>query len=77
MIHHGNFNWGSGNASVAAPYQLSEFELQVEELGLRPDQYQASPELRRWCQRNVNTHYVPEYLLKSWGIRVKDSLLRL
>ena len=72
MRCRGNFN--GGKAGVPAPYSLTKFEQQVEELGLRPDQYQASPELRRWCRRNANIRYVPEDLLGLWGIKVKERM---
>lgn len=72
MSRRGNPDWGKPH--VPASFQLTEFEQQVEELGLRPDEYQASPELRRWCRRNANTHYVPEDLLRLWGINVKEKM---
>ena len=55
-------------------FPTSEFEQQVEELGLRPGEYEASPQLQRWCSRNADLHYVPEYLLKLWGITVNERL---
>ena len=66
-----NLSWGKPYTPV--PCLLTEFEQQAEKLGLRPDQYQASPELREWCRRNANIHYVPEYLLKLYGITVNES----
>ena len=54
-------------------FPTSEFEQQVEELGLRPGEYEASPQLQRWCSRNADLHYVPEYLLKLWEIKVNDN----
>jgi hypothetical protein len=71
MSRRGNPNWGK--PYVPAPCLLTEFEQRVEELGLRPHQYQSSPELRKWCRRNANIHYVPEHLLKLWGITVNES----
>jgi len=71
MSRHGNPNWGK--PYVPVPYPLTEFEQQVEELGLRPGEYQASPQLRSWCRINANSRYVPEYLLKVWGIKVNES----
>jgi hypothetical protein len=72
MSRCGNPNWGK--AYIPVPYLRTKFEHQVEELGLRPEQYQASPELRKWCRRNANIHYVPEYLLELWGITVNERL---
>ena len=71
MSSRGNPNWGKPNIPV--PFFLTEFEQQVEKLGLRPGEYQASPQLRSWCRRNANMHYVPEYLLKLWGIGVNEN----
>ena len=71
MRSRGNPNWGKPNVPV--PLLRTEFEQQVEKLGLRPDEYQDSPKLRNWCLRNANTHYVPENLLKVWGIDVKEG----
>jgi hypothetical protein len=47
-----------------------------EKLGLRTDEYQDSPQLRNWCLRNANRHYVPEYLLKVWriGVNANDEI---
>ena len=70
MSSRGNPNWGKPNVSV--PFLITEFEQQVEKLGLRPGEYQDSPQLRSWCRRNANMHYVPEYLLKLWGIGVNE-----
>jgi hypothetical protein len=34
--------------------------------------YTSSRELRIWCHQNRNRVYVPEWLLKEWGIMVDD-----
>jgi hypothetical protein len=72
MSRRGNPNWGKPDVSV--PVLPTAFEKQVEKLRLSPDEYQDSPQLRNWCLRNANQHYVPEYLLKLWGIDVRESL---
>jgi hypothetical protein len=71
MRHHGNLNWLKPNVPV--PFLPTEFEQQVEKLRLSPDEYQDSPKLRDWCLKNATSHYVPEYLLKVWGIDVKEG----
>ena len=53
-----------------APALATEFELQVRHLNLTPEMYGESRELRVWCVRNRNRVYVPEWLLKEWGITV-------
>jgi hypothetical protein len=71
MKRRGNPNWGK--PEVLVPLVPTEFEQQVEKLDLLPDEYQASSQLKSWCRRNANLRYVPESLLKLWGIHVKDS----
>ena len=65
----GNPNWGKPIQPV--PALLTEFEMQVERLGLSSSEYSRSAELRRWCERNRNRCYVPEWLLKEWEIEVE------
>jgi hypothetical protein len=71
--HHGpaNPNWGKPN--VLVPCLPTEFEQQVRKLELAPEEYQASLELRSWCRRNASSRYVPEDLLKLWGILLNDN----
>lgn len=64
----GNPNWGQHILHV--PALVTEFEQQVARLGLRDSQYVVSPELKRWCDRNRNRVYVPEWLLAEWGMHV-------
>jgi hypothetical protein len=71
MSSHGNPNWGK--PYVPLSFVITEFEQQAEKLGLSPNEYQASPQLQKWCLMNAASHYVPEPLLKAWGIRVNDS----
>jgi len=40
-------------------------------LGVTEPEYVASVELKRWCERNRNRLYVPEWLLKEWEIEVE------
>jgi hypothetical protein len=46
----------------------------VRELGLTPETYASSRELRRWCEENCDRCYVPEWLLKKWGMGVEPAL---
>jgi hypothetical protein len=69
----GNPNWGKPDVPV--PYLgLTQFEQLAKELELTPGEYRDSPELRNWCLRNANRRYVPEYLLRLWGIAVTGSI---
>jgi hypothetical protein len=65
----GNPNWGSG-AMARLPILPTEFEMQVRQLRLTPEQYVISSELRTWCDKNRNHCYIPEWLLDEWGFRV-------
>ena len=67
----GNPNWGKPIPPI--PTLLTEFELQVERLGLSKAEYVKSPKLRHWCKHNRNRCYVPEWLLEAWGLTV-DSI---
>ena len=49
----------------------TEFEIQVERLGLTEAQYTHSAQLRHWCERNRNRVYVPEWLLEEWEMTVE------
>ena len=44
--------------------------MEVARLRLTRSEYVASAELKRWCERNRNRVYVPESLLKQWGMQV-------
>jgi hypothetical protein len=65
----GNPNWGQPILPV--PALLTEFELQVRRMRLAKRDYLASAELRKWCERNRNRVYVPEWLLEEWRIAVE------
>jgi hypothetical protein len=64
-MQRGNPNWVKDEPEVPS---LTEFELKVQALNLSPDQYLASVELRVWVASHKNTRYVPEPLLKAWGM---------
>jgi hypothetical protein len=63
-----NLNWGKPLS--AHPALLTEFEIQVERLGLAKAEYVGSDQLRHWCSRNRNRCYVPEELLEAWALTV-------
>jgi hypothetical protein len=70
----GNPNWGSGRPLLAPPDVATAFEVQVQKLGLTEHTYVTSEELRQWCQRNKDRYYIPESLLKLWGIPVDPNV---
>ena len=65
----GNPNWGKPPLPVLA--LPTEFEKQVKQLGLTRAEYTGSAELKRWCERNRNRVYIPEWLLEEWEIEVE------
>jgi hypothetical protein len=46
------------------------FEKFVREHNIPEPMWKQSVELRAWCKRNANTRFVPEKLLKAFGIDV-------
>ena len=67
-----NQNWGRPFA--ATPDLPTQFEMQIEQLGLTPETCVHSEELRSWCKENRNRCYVPEWLLKVWDMSVDPDL---
>lgn len=66
----GNPNWGKPPQPLRP--LLTEFEIQVGRLRLSKTEYAASTQLRHWCEDNRNRRYVPEWLLRNWGLTVED-----
>ena len=66
----GNRNWGRPLPQL--PLVPSQFERVVRILRLTPERYETSVALRDWCKRNRNRNrcYIPEGLVKKWGIVV-------
>jgi hypothetical protein len=72
MSHRrGNPNWGKPGGRI--PDLPTAFEQQVRRLGLTRRTCARSLALREWCQHNRNRCYIPEWLLKEWGITVDLS----
>jgi hypothetical protein len=67
----GNPNWG--RPIRPAPALATEFELRVRQLQVTSEMYTSSIELRTWCEQNRNRLYIPEWLLKEWGITVDSD----
>lgn len=53
--------------------EITQFELKVAALGLEPDQLVRSTALKAWAQVHRHTRYVPECLLKAWGLGVTGA----
>jgi hypothetical protein len=73
----GNPNWGKPERSGALTPTMTEFEQAVRKFNLKPDEYVNSKHLREWAQQNRHFKYIPESLLKAWGLDVQITLERL
>jgi hypothetical protein len=67
----GNPNWGKPGSGRTV--LTTEFEEQVHLLGLVTQPWADSTQLRKWCERNRNRCYIPEWLLSAWGIEVDPT----
>lgn len=68
----GNPNWGRPLDSLAPmPVELTAFEKKVVSLDIKPSTYPQSKELKAWAKLNHKTRYIPESLLKAWGLDVE------
>ena len=68
-------NWSSGIPAEVPPATQTEFEIVAGELNLVEQSYSGSQQLKKWCECNRNRRFVPEWLLKKWGIRVDSDRL--
>jgi hypothetical protein len=73
----GNPNWGKPAQSGALTPTMTEFEQAVRKFKLEPNEYVNSVRLREWAQRNRYFKYIPESLLKAWGLDVQITLEKL
>jgi hypothetical protein len=70
----GNPNWGKPEQSGTLLPTATEFEQAVRKFNLEPDEYVNSVRLREWAQQNRYFKYVPESLLRAWGLEVRITL---
>jgi len=68
----GNPNWGK--LELVGTATVTEFEKKACQLNLQPDQYVKSQDLRDWAYHNSHSKYVPESLLRAWGIKVQVAV---
>jgi hypothetical protein len=71
----GNPDWGSEKPPLAPASPSTEFELQARRLGLAEGDYASSDQLRGWCAQNRDRCYVPEWLLKTWGMTTDPNVV--
>ena len=72
--NRGNPGWSSGRPAKVHASAPTEFEMQARRLGLTEESYESSDPLRRWCEHNRDRCYVPEWLLKRWGMAVDPNV---
>lgn len=70
----GNPNWCKPWPAQLGPHIATEFEMRVRQLKLTSQTLVTSTELRTWCENNRNRRYIPESLLREWGITVDPDV---
>lgn len=73
----GNPLWGTPMLISSTPALATQFELRARQLHLTRNMYVSSRELYAWCDENKNRVYIPEWLLKEWGMTVHLSFTPL
>ena len=68
---HGNRDWGPQGVAPMPSWRAAAFEQIAEHMGLSPEQYASSAELKEWARANRRQKYVPIDLLKTWGFEVE------
>jgi hypothetical protein len=68
----GNPNWERPVQPTSA--LATEFEVEIQRLGLTKEAFVGSGPLQDWCKRNKNRCYIPEWLLGAWDIHVDPTL---
>lgn len=67
-------NWASGEKERApAPDLPTQFEQIAEKIGVTKEYYVHSQPLKAWVKRNRRDYYVPEWLLREWGLQLYES----
>ncbi len=75
MVHNSRKrNWASGRPADIRPQSPTGFEAEVRRLGLDEQTCEGSRELKKWCERNKDRCYIPEWLLKRWGMSVDPNV---
>jgi hypothetical protein len=77
MSSRARSDWSSGIPAEVPPAAQTEFEILAGDLNLTEQSYSGSQQLKKWCEDNRNRRFVPEWLLKEWGIRVDSERLSI
>jgi hypothetical protein len=67
-------NFAGGRPAEIRPPGPTGFDEEVRRLGLDERTCAASRDLRDWCKRNKDRCYIPEWLLKEWGMSVDPDV---
>jgi hypothetical protein len=67
-------SWGTLGVVPTRILAASSFETLVTTMGLAPEDYKTSPELREWARINRDRKYVPSDLLREWGLDQEPEL---
>jgi len=51
------------------------YDHRLRNLVQRTDAYVSSDQLRRWCEHNRDRCYIPDWLLKRWGMPVDPNVM--
>jgi hypothetical protein len=65
----GNPNWGKAGGDI--PNTPTSFDEMVRRLKLSENEYCSSIPLKEWAQKHKDSRYVPQDLLKAWGMEAK------
>jgi hypothetical protein len=69
-----NWGWGTPEPNGAVTPAMSEFQHVARGFNLQPNEYVDSTELRAWASRNKDSKFIPEVLLKAWGLEAESKL---
>ena len=74
MAPRGNPNFTTPERMTFKEITMTQFEFQVDRIGLsdKPNYWEHSGLLRAWAKQHRSSHYVPEWLLKAWGLQLKE-----
>jgi hypothetical protein len=68
-----NRSWGSSGTVPMPSKRAASFDEIVEKMGLTPEQFKGSAELKEWVRLNWEQKYVPVDLLMAWGFEVEPQ----
>jgi hypothetical protein len=65
----GNPNWGKAGGDI--PVSETSFDEMARRLKLSEKEYLSSIPLKEWARKHKDSKYIPQNLLKAWGITSK------